>query len=134
MCGIDAEIERTVKSCIACQVTRHNPQPAPLHLWEWPQKPWSWRVHADYAGPVLGRMFLILVDAHTKWIGIHITNSPTSLVTIKKMQSTFVMLGLPEVLVTDNGTAFISAEFEHFCKCNGILHVTSSPYHPALLG
>ena len=96
-------------------------------------EPWS-RVHADYAGPFLGRMFLIMVDAHTKWIDVHITNSATSLVTIEKMRSTFAMLGLPEVLVTDNGTAFTSAEFEHFCKHNGIRHVTSSPYHPASNG
>ena len=131
--GVDAEIKKTVKSCSTCQATCHNPQPAPLHPWEWPQKPWS-GVHADYAGSFLGRMLPILVDAHSKWIDIHITNSATSLVTIEKMRSTFAMLGLPEVLVTDNGTAFMSAEFEHYCKRNGICHVTSSPYHPASNG
>ena len=41
------------------------------------------------------------------------------------------MLGLPEVLVTNNGTAFTSAEFEHFCKRSGLRHITSSSYHPA---
>ena len=131
--GLDAEIEKMVKSCTACQSTRHNPQPAPLHPWEWPQRPWS-RVHADYAGPFMGRMFLILVDAHTKWLDIHMTNSATSQVTIEKMRSTFAMLGLPEVLVTDNGTTFTSTEFEEFCKRNAICHVTSSPYHPASNG
>ena len=81
---------------------------------------------------MLGRRFL--VDASTKWIDIHITNSATSLVIIKKMQTTFTLLGLPEVLVTDNGTAFTSAEFEHFCKLKGIRHIASSPYHPATNG
>lgn len=79
-------------------------------------------------------MFLILVDACTKWIDIHITNSATSLVTIEKMQSMFAMLGLLEILVTDNRTAFTSAEFEHFCKRNGICHISSSPFHPATNG
>lgn len=50
------------------------------------------------------------------------------------MPSTFAMLGLPEILVTNNGTAFTSTEFEQFCKHNGIRHVTSSPYRPASNG
>ena len=52
--GVDGEIEKTVKSCSTCQATCLNPQPAPLHPREWPQKPWS-RVHFDYAGPFLGK-------------------------------------------------------------------------------
>ena len=38
------------------------PPKAPLHPWSWPERPWE-RVHADYAGPFLGHMFLLLVDA-----------------------------------------------------------------------
>ena len=91
-------------------------------------------MHADYAGPFLGKMFLILIDAHTKWIDVHMTSSATSQVTIKKMHSTFATLGIPEMLVTDNGTAFTSTEFDQFAKRNGIRHVTTSPYHPASNG
>ena len=82
----------------------------------------------------MGKMFLILVDVHTKWIDIHMANTASLLVTINKMHSTFAMLGSPVILDTDNGTAFISAEFEEFCKRNGIRHVTSSLYHPASNG
>ena len=131
--GIDAELEKKVKSCQNCQSVRQSPAHAPLHPWEWPQRPWS-RVHADYAGPFLGKMFLILIDAHTKWIDVHMTSSATSQVTIEKMRSTFATLGIPEMLVTDNGTAFTSTEFDQFAKRNGIRHVTTSPYHPASNG
>ena len=68
-------------------------------------------MHADYAGPFLGHMFLILIDAHSKWMEVHMTKSSTSLATIEKMRSTFATLGLPEQLVTDNGTSFTSEEF-----------------------
>ena len=44
------------------------------------------------------------------------------------------MHGLPEMLVTDNGTAFTSDEFSRFTKQNGIRHVRSAPYHPASNG
>ena len=86
--GMNSDLEKKVRSCQVCQSARHNPAHAPLHPWEWPQRPWS-RVHADYAGPIFGKMFLILVDAHTKWIDIHITASSTSQVTIEKMRQTF---------------------------------------------
>ena len=36
--------------------------------------------------------------------------------------------------MTDNGTAFTSTEFAQFAKQNGIQHVSTSPYHPALNG
>ena len=58
------------QNIIICQETRHKLPSATLHPWDWPQKPWQ-RVHTDYAGPFLGRMFLILVDANTKWVDIH---------------------------------------------------------------
>lgn len=47
------------------------------------------------------------------------------------MRATFATLGIPEMLVTDNGTAFTSTEFAQFVKQNGIQHITMSPYHPA---
>ena len=130
---IDADLEHKVKTCKACQSTRKNPAPAPLHPWEWPRRPWS-RVHADYAGPFMGHMFLLLVDAHTKWMDVHIVSSATSQSTIEKMRNSFATLGLPEMLVTDNGSVFTSSEFTNFVKRNGIRHVTSSPYHPSSNG
>ena len=130
---IDADLEQKVKTCKACQSTRKNPAPAPLHPWEWPRRPWS-RVHADYAGPFMGQMFLVLIDAHTKWMDVHIVSSATSQSTVEKMRKTFATLGLPEMLVTDNGSVFTSSEFADFVKRNGIQHVTSSPYHPSSNG
>ena len=131
--GIDSAIEEKVKSCYACQSSRNSPQVAPLHPWEWPDKPWT-RVHIDYAGPFMNRMFLIMVDAHTKWLEVHVTQSSTAAVTIQKLQQTFATLGLPETLVSDNGSAFTSLEFQRFMKQNGITHVKTSPYHPSSNG
>ena len=105
----------------------------PLDSWKRPERPWS-RLHADYAGPFLGKMFLIVVDAYSKWLEVIPVSSATSLSTIEQFRSIFSIHGLPEVLVTDNGTAFTSTEFAEFMKRNGVRHVKSAPYHPASNG
>ena len=131
--NMDSEIERYVKNCVSCQVSIRDPRFTSLHPWEWPQSPWT-RVHANFAGPFLGKMYLVLIDAYSKWMEVHITSGATSAITIAKMKTTFSSLGLPQILVTDNGLAFSSQEFASFIKANGIKHVTSIPYHPASNG
>ncbi|KAJ8351903.1 hypothetical protein SKAU_G00233790 [Synaphobranchus kaupii] len=49
--GLDGQIEETVRACTSCQQVRCMPQPAPLHLWDWPEAPWQC-VHVDFAGPL----------------------------------------------------------------------------------
>ena len=130
---IDSDLESKVRNCGTCQKFKSEPPQAILHPWEWPKQPWV-RVHADFAGPFLGKMYLILIDAHSKWIKVHITTSTTSSVTIEKLRSTFATFGIPEILVTDNGFNFTSSEFEEFLKFNGICHIKTVPYHPASNG
>ena len=130
---IDRDLEELVKRYEDCQCFRNQPPVAPLQSWEWPEKPWV-RVHPDYAGPFLGRQFLILIDAHSKWMEVKAVINATSTVTIDQMRSIFATHGLPEMLVSNNGTVFTSDEFKSFTKQNGIHHVTSVPYHPASNG
>lgn len=131
--SIDDDIERTVKSCDECQRHRNNPCPAPIHPWVWPEAPWQ-RVHADFAGPFMNRMFLILVDAHSKWPEVWEMTSTTSSATIEKLREAFSRYGLPETFVSDNGTQFTSEEFRMFLRSNGIRHVLTAPYHPSTNG
>lgn len=70
----------------------------PLHPWEWPETPWS-RIHVDYAGPFLGKMFLVIVDAHSKWMDIYPMTSSTSQATIEKLRQSLSIFGLPQILV-----------------------------------
>ena len=130
---MDTNSEEKVKSCATCQSHQKTPPCSPLHPCEWPGRPWS-RVHVDYAGPFMGKMFLLIINAHSKWMDIHCVNSATSSVTIDKMRSTFASHGLPEIVVSDNGSNFVSSEFKSFLQKNGIKHITSAPYHPSTNG
>ena len=110
-----------------CQTNHPLPPKAPLHPWEYPSRPWTC-LHIDHAGPFLGHTFLIVVDAHSKWIESHIVNSTSSEATIKVLRNLFATHGIPEHVVSDNGSAFTSQEFKQFMEQNGIKHTTTSPY------
>ena len=131
--GVDQNIKEVVRSCLACQKVRNTPPAAPLHPWLWPTKPWR-RIHVDFAGPFLKRMFLLVTDAHSKWPEILEMPSTTSTRTIYELRRLFAAYGLPEQVVTYNGPQFVSQDFANFMKLNGIKHIKTSPYHPASNG
>ncbi|XP_061570024.1 uncharacterized protein K02A2.6-like [Cololabis saira] len=120
--GIDAQIEQVSKTCQSCQLTQKAPGPAPLHPWTWPGSPWQ-RIHVDFAGPFQGQMFMVVVDAHSKWPEVHLMTSTTTTKTIQVLRGLFSRYGLPEVLVSDNGPQFTSHEFDSFMKGNGVKHI-----------
>ena len=131
--GIDQDIVKEVKCCDKCQSHQSVPTEAPLHPWEWPGLPWS-RIHIDYAGPYKGEMFLVVIDAFSKWLEVHCMKSTTSAATIEKLREIFAIHGLPATLVSDNGSNFTSSEFQEFMKKNGIRRVKVAPNHPASNG
>ncbi|KAJ8351825.1 hypothetical protein SKAU_G00233010 [Synaphobranchus kaupii] len=130
---MDSVIEETVSKCGTCQSVQHLLAAAPLQPWNWPEAPWS-RLHADFAGPFMGKMFLIIVDAHSKWIEAHVMGTSTTQATVDRLRRTFATHGLPDMLVTDNATTFTSEDFQKFARLNGFQHVTVSPFHPVSNG
>ena len=46
---------------------------------------------------------------------------------INEFRTLFAKFGLPETIVTDNGTGFTSEQFKSFLKENGVKHITSAP-------
>jgi hypothetical protein len=131
--GMDGALEEKVKACSQCQSNQKMPAPAPLHPWEWPARPWS-RLHLDFAGPFMGHMFLVLMDAHSKWMEAHIMSNITAPVTTDTLRSIFATHGLPDTVVSDNGPTFTSEVFKEFVEKNGIRHILTAPYHPASNG
>ena len=75
-----------------------------------------------------------VIDAHSKWIEAFPMSTSTSEATIEKLRIAFSTHGLPEMVVTDNGSNFVSKEFEAFLKQNGIRHIKTAPYHPSSNG
>ena len=79
-------------------------------------------------------MFLIIIDSHSKWLEVLPVKAATSSETIGRLCQLFSTFGLPDKIVSDNGSVFTSREFADFMASNGISHVKVPPYHPSSNG
>ncbi|XP_018406351.1 PREDICTED: uncharacterized protein K02A2.6-like [Cyphomyrmex costatus] len=84
--------------------------------------------------PINGEYYLIVVDAFSKWPEIYPTKTISAQRTVEIMEDIFARFGIPETLVTDNGTQFISEKFQSFCLSYGIQHLRTPPFHPSSNG
>ncbi|XP_063970819.1 uncharacterized protein K02A2.6-like [Lytechinus pictus] len=130
--GIDKMLEEKVKTCTTCQEHQRSPPPAPIHPWEFPERPWS-RIHIDYAY-IDNQNVLIVVDAYTKWIEAIRVAHATAAATVTAMRRLFATYGIPETVVSDNGTQFVSEDFSNFLFNNNVEHVQTAPKHPSSNG
>ena len=130
---IDSDIESIANTCASCQQVKHMPPSAPVYPWCFPSGPWQ-RIHVDFAGPFLGHMFLLAIDAYSKFPEIIRMDKTTSSATITVVRRLFASHGLPLTLVSDNGPQFVSQDFEDFLRRNGVRHVLSAPYKPSTNG
>ncbi|XP_041785511.1 uncharacterized protein K02A2.6-like [Anopheles merus] len=126
---IDDDIVSYVASCGSCLAAAKAPPRATPATWPTPSSARR-RVHVDYAGPLEGCYFLVVVDAFSKWPEIYKTTTTTTSATISMIRNIFTRFGMPETLVSDNGPQFTSALFVEFCNSSGIEHITTAPFHP----
>lgn len=126
--NLDRDLEQLCRACEACRAVRDAPPRSDLHPWEFPLFPWH-RLHADFA-EYNGEKYLIVVDAHSKWIEALRMTRTDAKSTITALVTIFSRFGLPSQLVTDNGPPFLAQDFKDYCRYNCIKHVTSAPYRP----
>lgn len=131
--GMDEDVQEKVRACHTCQVQANMPAPAPLQPWKWPERAWH-RLHIDYAGPLQGKMILVVIDAHSKWIEAIPVTSANAVNTVAELRRVFATHGLPAEIVSDNGTPFVNELFQEFTVKNNISHIRVAPYHPASNG
>ena len=127
---INEDIECLVKSCEPCQLNRYDPEKHSSHSWQYPSKPRE-RIHIDFYGPFRNHMYLIVVDAYSKWPEvIRMSSSTSNSETTKVLLSLLSRHGLPDKLVSDNEPQFTSDEFKEFMTICGIFHIKTAPYYP----
>jgi hypothetical protein len=125
---LDKEIENIVNQCPSCSENSKQPIKSSLNQWPVPEQPWQ-RIHIDFMGKFYNHYYLIVVDAHSKWLEVIVMNDISTKSTINALQSLFYRYGLCQQIVSDNGTQFTSDEFNKFCSMNGIDHTRTPPSH-----
>lgn len=131
------DISTYVKSCDICKanktptfIVRHKMgEPKPLIE--------PWRVIAvDYLGPLPrskrgNNYILVILDCFSKFIVLTpVRNADTKAVIKSLKEQVFCKFGVPEILISDNGTPFISKLFEEFLKEKEIKQWKNAVYHP----
>ena len=124
--GMDKDIENMVKSCKSWASVAKE-LPIKFNPWLKTDKPWL-RLNIDYVGPIKGTYFFVIVDSFMKWPEVLKCETSTTKTTIKVLPELFARFGLPETIVSDNGTPF--TEFENFCELLLINHLKLERYHP----
>ena len=134
--NMDSDIELTVSSCSTHQSMRSDPSPVQIqiqiHPWTFPAQPVS--IHVDFAGPMSGCTYLVVVDAYSNFPEVVKMSTTSAKATVTTLRDIFSRHGLPEIIVSDNGPQFTASEFEQFCTSIGILHRTSAAYKPSTNG
>jgi len=93
------------------------------------------RLHIDIVGKLnrsgsRHHFILTVIDSYTRFLEAYpLTNIVTSTI-IQCLNSYFSQFGLPQTIVSDNGTSFTSKEFEQFLSALGMQHNKCSIYHP----
>jgi transposase InsO family protein len=127
--NMSKEIEDKIRSCSACQEDRPAQRaavPAPPPPVSLPME----EVNLDLF-QYGGNSFLVVVDRFSGFPLVHpLRKNTTTEAVVKKLSEWFNVWGLPQVIRSDGGPQFSSAEFARFCANYDIAHELSSPYYP----
>jgi transposase InsO family protein len=62
----------------------------------------------------------VAVDKFTKWVEVKHATSITAAKAVEFIKEIMYKFGIPNTIISDNGTQFTMREFKHFCVDSGI--------------
>ena len=139
--GIQGDVTRYCKSCDVCQktVNKGSVPKVPLEKMPLIDKPFK-RVAIDLVGPIGPpsedghRYILTLVDFATRYPeAVPLKNIDTETVA-EALVDIFSRLGVPEEILSDLGTQFVSECMKEVTRLLSIKQLTTTPYHPMCNG
>ena len=115
------DAEDLVKKCTGCQEFSNKPHAPASELktipLAWPFAQWG----LDMVGPLKKSSpgghthLLVAVDKFTKWIEAAPITSSTASSAVNFIRSIIFRFGVPNGIITDNGSNFTAEEFKDFC-------------------
>jgi transposase InsO family protein len=126
---MDQIVETKVSCCIACQASVTDNRKEPLHMSELPRAAMV-ECSVDFAELPGGEYLLVVVDDYSRFPEVDPVSSTSAKCVIPKLDRIFSLLGIPEVVKTDNGPPFNSIKFKQFAEYLGFHHRRITPYWP----
>ena len=77
-----------------------------------------------------GKWYLLICDYSSKFPVVHGLPATSSKDVISALSSSFSVFGIPEEIISDNGSQFTAKEYQDFAARYGSRITTSSPHHP----
>ena len=99
---------KAVENCQICQVNCKALEKASLYPWEHTDDPWVC-LHVHYAMPFLNKMFLIIIDSHSKWKDICVLTDWTTKTMIDCLSKRLATFGDPVQILCDILAAVLQA-------------------------
>lgn len=132
---MDKDSEKVCRTCHGCQaVSQSFSPPEPMKRSEPPTGPWQ-DVAVDLMGPMpTGENLFVVVDYYSRFFEVVIMKTTTTSKIIEALIPMFTRYGYPFTLKSDNGSQFVSTEFNEFLEECGIQHITSPPLWPQANG
>jgi hypothetical protein len=128
-----------VKSCKACQFhakqIHTTPQALQMIPPSWPFAVWGLDILGPFPRTVDGYRYLyVAIDKFTKWPEATPVVNITKASAIAFLKSIVCRFGVPNPIITDNGTQFKSRHFQEYCEDIGIQLCFASMAHPRSSG
>ena len=120
--GMCKWVTMLIHDCLDCQKNkskRHDLNEAPLQQWgELETTPFH-TIHIDHKGRFRpssnGKHYcLVVVDSFSRYVQVYAVKSGNSDDTIKQMEKLITSFQIPQHIVHDNGTAFLSSDFANW--------------------
>ena len=118
--GLNKEIEDYILRCEPCQVNGKSQSKEPVISIELPNRPWQ-KLGADlfFQG---GKWYLLFCDYYSKFSVVHGLPATSSKDVISVLSSSFSVFGIPEEIITDNGSQFTAKESSpHYPRGHGFI-------------
>lgn len=130
------DITDYVRSCETCQAVKHSNQASlrQLQPFEVPETPNSlWSIDTVVLGSA-AKYAQCIVDHHSRFCWTFPTRTNTTEIVLSSLTTLFSCVGKPRVLISDNGTNFVSKKMTSFLRSHSIEHRRTSAYHPQANG
>ncbi|XP_056114034.1 uncharacterized protein K02A2.6-like [Rhinichthys klamathensis goyatoka] len=129
--GLSVHISQLVENCNTCSQHRAEHR-EPLLTTPVQERPWQ-RVGTDLFFWEK-KTYLLIVDYFSRYIEVahlHIASANTVIAALKEA---FSRQGIPDTVVSDNGSQYCCEMFRDFSTEYGFTHITSSPRYPQANG